>query len=103
MKISITCAEEQFQNGNAVVSVGACITGDEWRLRAFRRRDCRLLAAHIFQFLCFIECIGVYIKGCVRIKGMEEIVWITASDLNKEGIKKEPPIKDSTFAAEKLT
>ena len=30
----------------------------------------------------------------MRIKGMEEIVWITASD---------PLIKDSIFAAEKLT
>ena len=64
----------------------------------FRRGDCLLLAAHIlyFSLLCFIECIGV------KIGGIEEIVWISAFDLNKdnkeyhtspERAKSFPPIK----------
>ena len=60
--------------------------------------------------LCFIECIGA------RIKGNEKIVWISASDLNKENKEGRaslkyvveraasfPPIKDSNLAAEQLT
>ena len=68
----------------------------------------RLLAfsCSYLSILCFIECIGA------RMKGKEEIVWISASDLNKENKECRAslesaasfrPIKDSILAAEQLT